>query len=587
MNSQIQNEKAKVSPWLKVWSLIDQSTRGRLFFVIFLVFLGSVAELISIGAVIPLLHVLINPDQGLNIVKNYSVLQPFINYLFNPKVILSVFIISIMVSMFLRMALVWVNSLIIHEIGHSFSKIIFDNSIRSSLKKRSSFNTSDVQAAVNKVQVLVHQVFFPILDSVTSLFMTLIILAGLSVLSIQTTMTVFSVLLLVYLILIGFIKKSLRSIRDDLNTTVEKKIKIVQESLGALRDILIFKCYGYFNERFASTDYRFRKAHIKLAMFSDCPKFMIEACMICGIMFVFYGVSQNDGGAMSAIPVFAALVLAVQRLLPLLQRMYRGWSVVSAQREVVWAILEWMSVDKDEKVLDITAKDQRILFEKNISLANVCFSYRSDAGAEYILENLNLDIKKGERIAFIGSSGSGKSTLCDILMGLLKPTDGVMSVDGIPIETSMQRLSWGEHIAHVPQESFLLDGTVKENIAFGVEPGAVKREKIEIALKESGAIKFVENLPHGVNTRVGEAGLLLSGGQRQRLAIARAIYRDRDFLIFDEASSSLDDNSQESIIKMISELPKSITIVWVSHRVNSVEFCDRIYEVKSKTIQRG
>jgi ATP-binding cassette subfamily B protein len=224
-----------------------------------------------------------------------------------------------------------------------------------------------------------------------------------------------------------------------------------------------------------------------------------------------------------------------------------------------------------------------IPFNQKIELRNVNFRYSDHT--PYVLEGINLAIRKGSRVGFIGETGSGKSTLIDILMGLLEPTDGSFRIDGLPINSESQQ-GWQAHIAHVPQAIFLADSTIEENIAFGVPQNQINRKRVRHAAALAQMAETIEAWPNQYLTAVGERGVRLSGGQRQRIGIARALYKHADVIIFDEATSALDGATESKIMEAIAGLSDDITILIVAHRLTTLRNCSSIIELGSGHIKR-
>jgi len=218
-------------------------------------------------------------------------------------------------------------------------------------------------------------------------------------------------------------------------------------------------------------------------------------------------------------------------------------------------------------------------FKNKITVDNLDFSYKK----KKILEGINLDIQIGETIGIVGESGSGKSTLVDLLNGLLKPTKGTIKVDDKNIEEFIT--SWQLSIGYVGQEIFLIDDTIRANIAFGIEEEIIDHNKINQVLKASQLSKFISELENGVETMVGDRGIQLSGGQRQRIGIARALYHNPSVLIFDEATASLDDQTEKQVMKSIYNLKQNKTMIIIAHRISTLNQCDKIYEIQHGQIK--
>jgi ATP-binding cassette subfamily B protein len=222
-------------------------------------------------------------------------------------------------------------------------------------------------------------------------------------------------------------------------------------------------------------------------------------------------------------------------------------------------------------------------FNRSITLDQISFRYGGNG--DFILNQINLDIAKGSRIGFIGSTGGGKSTLLDIVMGLLQPTYGRLQIDGQTI-SPMNCRSWQSHIAHVPQVIFLADGTIEENIAFGVPKNQINHARVKWAAEQAQISLSIESWPEQYQTLVGERGIRLSGGQRQRIGIARALYKEADVIIFDEATSALDSETERDVIAAIEQLSQDITLLIIAHRLTTLKSCTQIIELCDRGIRQ-
>ena len=296
-----------------------------------------------------------------------------------------------------------------------------------------------------------------------------------------------------------------------------------------------------------------------------------------------YALSSQSGGVQSALPVLGALALGAQRLLPALQQIYMSWVTIAGNQASVIDTVNLL----DQPLPDSANKPdpEPLAFSEVIRFESVRFRYLSDA--PWVLDGVNLTIPKGARVGFVGTTGSGKSTALDLLMGLLEPTQGEILVDGAPLHGERLR-SWQQTIAHVPQSIFLADSTIAENIAFGVPKDEIDMERVREAALQAQIAQFIEGQKDGYQELVGERGIRLSGGQRQRIGIARTLYRKSSVLAFDEATSSLDNQTEQDIMKSIERLRRDLTIIIIAHRLTTVQSCDLIFELaRGKVVAQG
>ena len=292
-------------------------------------------------------------------------------------------------------------------------------------------------------------------------------------------------------------------------------------------------------------------------------------------------ISGRAGGVSAALPVLGAVALGAQRLLPLFQRIYAGWSSVMGNRGSVEDVLHLL--DNEAEVTRTTPADPTLVpFTREIRLEGLRFRYAPEA--PWVFRNFDLVIANGSRVGFSGQTGCGKSTLLDVVMGLLLPSEGQVSVDGQPIAAANVQ-AWRAHIAHVPQAIFLADTTIAENIAFGVAPHEIDRARVEQAAQRARIHDFIAGLPNGYDTMVGERGVRLSGGQRQRVGIARALYRKADVLVLDEATSALDNETEASVMEGIDAIGPDVTVLIVAHRLSTLDNCDQVIRMDQRAAE--
>jgi ABC-type multidrug transport system fused ATPase/permease subunit len=293
--------------------------------------------------------------------------------------------------------------------------------------------------------------------------------------------------------------------------------------------------------------------------------------------------SFQPGGLLAAIPVLGALAVGAQRLLPLVQQVYRGWASYSMNAHALKDVLDLMSAPASS-ARPAAPGGATLPASIAIEAKDLWFSYSED---EHVLKGISLIIRPGERVAFIGKTGSGKSTLIDVLMGLLRPGRGQLLLGGIAMSDS-NVTEWQGRIAHVPQAIFLSDDSIAANIAFGSSEDEIDMARVLAAAERADVRSFVEQLPEGFATTVGERGIRLSGGQRQRIGIARALYKNATVLVLDEATSALDAATEASIMDSIAGLDRELTIILIAHRLSTVEGCDTIYRLESgRIVQSG
>jgi len=351
----------------------------------------------------------------------------------------------------------------------------------------------------------------------------------------------------------------------------DRRIQIVQESLGGIRDIIIDGSQPLYLDMFKRVDLQMATARANTAFIGAAPRYVIEALGITVIAGLAVLLSSRTSGFAGALPILGALALGAQRLLPLLQQIYFGWSTAQGNQAVVDQVLDLFRLPLPRQRADAIARP-RLPFERSIEFDRVSFRY--EARREAALEDISFTIPNGSRLALVGKTGSGKSTLADLLMGLLVPTSGRILIDGVELGDEA-REAWRRSIAHVPQSIFLADTTIARNIAVSVDDDALDMGRVEEAAAKAQLHDFIGSLPDGYRTLVGERGVRLSGGQRQRLGIARAIYRKAPVLVLDEATSALDDETEAAVMRALDTLEaEGRTVIMIAHRLSTLAGCD-------------
>lgn len=395
----------------------------------------------------------------------------------------------------------------------------------------------------------------------------------------------------VFIIVFGFKKLSISSgIKN--RDSYRKMYQDAMQTVGGIKEIDVTGRGKYFIDKFDKNRKKYRDAQIVGNFLNLMPERIVETLFISGIIIVLVFRVRWGMDASSSVVTLSAFAVAGYRLLPSINKLsanmtsliYFQPSLEASYNNIMGARkaeAERIKYIKEHEVDEQKVQNKR--FEDVVSVKDVVFSYNSSSSN--VLQNLSLDIKKGKAIALIGESGAGKSTLSDIILGLLMPQSGSVYMDGIDIFTIPSK--WNQIIGYVPQSVYLLDATIKENIAFGIKEEEISEEKIWQALNKAQLDNYIKSLPEGIETFVGERGVRLSGGQRQRIAIARALYNDPDILILDEATSALDNETEKAVMESIDALHGHKTMVIVAHRLSTIAGCDEIYEIKAgKAVKR-
>ncbi len=351
-------------------------------------------------------------------------------------------------------------------------------------------------------------------------------------------------------------------------------IKCVNQGLGAIKETKVMRKEKYFLEAFSHTYQQYGEANRKYLFINQLPRMIIETMVVSGLLVMIVAKLAMGSTPEEIVPLLGVLALAAFRLMPSANRIVNLFNTIKFQQPLFYELYpELMAIkerQESRKESYYLSAQPKLKFEKSIQVNKLRFAYPE--GREDVLRDVSFSIDKGDFAGIIGPSGSGKTTFVDILLGLLKPSDGNIKVDGKDIFYNIR--SWQANLAYVPQSIYLIDGSVKENIALGVAQENIDNALIEKSLHMAELYDFVLDLPEGMETRVGERGVKLSGGQRQRIGIARALYQQPEVLILDEATSALDNDTEKSITDTILKLKGQITIIAIAHRLSTLAECD-------------
>ena len=443
-------------------------------------------------------------------------------------------------------------------------------------------STSEIiRNLVGECSIFNKKVLIPILY----ILMDLMIFVGLItlLLIVEFRITSAIILFLVSLILFYyfFSKKLLYKLGLQRQKFSKKILKSTQEAFQGLKVIKIFKKETYFKNLFSESMFKNLNVEKNQSLILTAPRLLTEIIFVSiFVIFIIYLI-KLDVIIVNIIPQLTIYFVAAVRLIPTVNRLSLNMQTIRYGKSSVDLLFEEFNKFKNEN--EISTKNNITLeLNDNIELKNISFSYDNQKS---ILKNIDLKIKKGSMIGIVGQTGEGKSTLVNILIGLLRPTSGSIFLDNNLLKDNLYDSK--NFIGYVPQDTFLLDGTIKQNIVFTLEEEFKYNEKnLNKALKLSKLEKFVDGLPDDLNTQIGESGSKLSGGQQQRVSIARALYRDPKILIFDESTSSLDIDTEKQIVKDVEQMKVDKTIIIISHRDSTLKYCDEIYKINDTKLDK-
>lgn len=568
----------------KLLKHIRPQRKKQFSLLLLLMIVSAFAEVFSIGAILPFLSVLLDPEMVFqhkyanSFIKLFDINTP--EELLLPITIL--FGIAALFAGSMRLLLLLATTRLAYSTGADLTIDVYRRTLYQPYIVHIGRNSSSViNVMVSKVNSAIQSTLIPILQIISSIIMISITLTFLISIEPVISSITFAGFGMIYILVILLTNFSLASNSKRIAIEHNQVVKLLQEGLGAIRNIILNGNQDLYCDLYQKSDIPLRRAQGTNVFIGASPRFGIEALAMALLGFMAYFATTSDGGLSKAIPLIGILTLGAQRLLPVIQQIFVSWASIQSSRSSVEDTIDFLEQKIPETVESSLSK--KISFKNNITIKNLSFRYSDEE--PWILKDINLIIKKGSVTGFIGSTGTGKSTLIDIIMGLLEPSKGSIFIDGEEINKDNIH-SWRSHIAEVPQMIFLSDDTIQNNIALGVDPTQVDQMKVKESAKRAKIDDIIEAWPKKYSSLVGERGVRLSGGQRQRIGIARAIYKNSDVLVFDEATSALDSKTEKKVIHDINNLGKNLTIIMIAHRISTLEKCDQIVELENGKIKK-
>ncbi|WEK03779.1 MAG: ABC transporter ATP-binding protein [Candidatus Devosia phytovorans] len=567
---------------LGLWKHLSRRRRVQFYALIVLMILASVAEVASIGLIVPFLGALTAPDQILSNSTLRAVADRWSITTSSDLVLLMgvAFCGAALVAGAIRLLLLYATTKFSFALGADLSLEVYRRTLYQPYSVHLERNSSEViNGIIVKTATIISSVLVPLLTIITSAVLLVGILAAL--LAIDPIIAVSSIMVvgLLYWIVLRITRESMRRDSEIIARESSKVVQALQEGLGGIRDVLLDSTQELCSRIYQASDRPLRLAQGRQIIATGSPRFLIEAFGMVVIAILAVWITQRSNGGEAAVPLLGALALGAQRLLPIVQQ---GYSSLSTIRGAEASLRDMMALLGQTIDTGATVPAARLPFNRTMVLREIDFTY--GRGGPQVLRKLNLTIPRGSRIGIFGQTGGGKSTLLDIMMGLLRPTSGQLVVDDTPIDQTNQR-GWQLHIAHVPQSIYLSDNSITENIAFGVSRDKIDIKRVLDAARRAQMHDVITSWPEQYDTFVGERGVRLSGGQRQRIGVARALYKQADVIILDEATSALDDETERNLMDSIEGLGEDITLIIVAHRLSTLRNCHFVAEVMAGGIK--
>lgn len=545
--------------------------------------LAASLETIGVSVIVPLVNVLLSPEV-LWTNKYVAFVAELLKISTNKQMVIMVISVVIAIYIFKNLFFTfnaWVKAKYACKVQRECSILMMMSYMSRGYEYFTKINTNELTQGVFGDVTFLYTIITGILQTVTQFAMCIFIFIYLFFADWQLAVGIVLSAIICLLVIVLFFRKKMRIAGIEQRENSIRSGMVLLEAFHGIKEVFMLRKQKYFIGQFEKYTIKKQRAQVSYSVGAEAPAYIIEAVSICGIMALLCVrvISVEDSSAFIA--TLATFAVGAFRVLPALGKISVSINSITASLEGLNSVYEnveearkfgsnFYSVDAED---DVDCKD--IDFENELRVKDVVYSYSGTM--ENVLSGVDLTIRKGTSVAIVGESGAGKSTLADIILGVLPPNKGEVLLDDVEITKIPNR--WSEMIGFVPQSIYLSDTSIRNNVAFGVAEEDIDDKKVIKALEQSNIYNFVNSLPQGINTEVGDRGIRLSGGQRQRIGIARALYHEPKILILDEATSALDNDTEKTVMDAIDSLHGNMTLVIIAHRLSTIKNCDYIYEI--------
>ncbi|WP_044408469.1 ABC transporter ATP-binding protein [Thiomicrospira microaerophila] len=576
----------------QLFTLLTPDQRKRFYGLQVLVVIMAFAEIVGVASIIPFMALvgdmsLLQQDTLIAQVYQTSGIASETQFVFLLGVaVLVMLFISAMISMFTT----WRLSMFASKTGTEIADRLYSHYLKQGWLFHASGSSAQLTKKIaNESARVTFSIIMPLMQMNARIALALFMSIAIFAYDPKVAIIGLVMFAIAYFILYKLVRTRLRKNGQTISTILEQRYRLMNEGFGGIKDVLLLGRDDDFIQRFNKTGHLFAYSQGNNVVLAQVPRYFMELIAFGSmIALVLYLIASHEGNLGMVLPILSVYALAGFKLLPAFQQIYTSIAAVKGNIAAFESIQQDLTDSKNQNKCNAESNQnaQANLHPKNsISLENITFTYPGKT--EPALNKLNMQIKANSVIGIVGPSGSGKSTVIDILLGLIEPQQGTLSIDGQPI-TDQNRRAWQNTIGFVPQSIFLSEGSIAENVAFGIPEKDINLDQVNKALSLAHLDELVQSLDQGIHTKVGERGVQLSGGQRQRIGIARALYHEADVLVFDEATSALDGITEKLIMEAIHDFSGQKTIIMIAHRLKTVEKCDQLFMIsKGEVIAVG
>ncbi len=573
----------------QLFALLTSKQRKSFYILQILVVVTALMEIVSIASIIPFMTLvgdmtLLREETTIAKFYQYSGITSESQFVFLLGVsVLIVFVISSLISMFT----LWRLFMFANKTGTDIANRLYTHYLKQDWLFHANGSSAQLTKKISTETARVTSgVLMPLMQMNARIVLALLMSASISIYDPQVAIIGLSAFAFGYFVIFTAVRRRLKRNGEAISKVDEQRFRLMNEGFGGIKDVLLFGRNDDFIKRFNETGKTFAYSQGTNQSLAQVPRYMVELVAF-GFMIalVLYLIATYEGNIGLILPVLTVYTLAGFRLLPAFQQIFACLANIKGNISAFESIHQDLIDSKQTEIKTDKFEHGYLDLKNKISLENVTFTYPGRTTPT--LTNLNITIPAHSVIGIVGASGSGKSTLIDILLGLINPQQGQLKIDNTTIDPVNLR-SWQNTIGFVAQSIFLSEGTIAENVAFGIPKEDINFDQVKRALELSNLTALVKSLGNDIHTKVGERGVQLSGGQRQRIGIARALYHKAEVLVFDEATSSLDGITEKMVMEAIHDFSGQKTIIMIAHRLKTVQKCDQIFFMdKGQIVDQG
>ncbi len=569
----------------KLLVLLDKKQKVKMVGLVFMMCIGAIAEALSVAVVIPVLEVVLQPEE---IMANEIVRSIYEFSFFKSE---KSFAIAILLSLVVVFAL---KNLFLFFEQKILYRFIFSNQFRTSERMMKNYMRRNYEYYLNADTAVIQRNItsdvnnmYALIQAILQLFSEVIVFAALAIVCLVADwkMTVMMVILLAITLLVIKIalKPVLKKAGKDNQDYYSGLFKWISQTVTGIKEVKVGGRENYFINEYIKCGHGYVDAVQKYTLLNNVPRLLIEVICVGGMVIYLIYLYLSGQEATSTVATLGAFAMAIARLMPSANRINNYLNNISYFEPFFMGVSDNLQdeiSDTKSNVDGLERPKDKLEVKKEIVLKDIKYKYpNTDA---YVLDGASMRIPIGSAVGIVGTTGAGKSTIVDVMLGLLKLESGEITADGANVFDGENYRKWLKNIGYIPQTVFMLDDSIRKNIAFGIPEKEIDEKRIWEVLKEAQLDEFVKGLPEGLETGIGERGIRLSGGQRQRISIARALYEDPEVLVLDEATSALDGDTEQAIMDSVNSLHGRKTLIIIAHRLQTIEKCDSVYRISDK-----